>query len=355
MRLFLSRAAVAAGVVVGLATSAAAEPALFVARDADTTIYLYGTIHVVPCETVDPGTELGLRTGDAAILPTGCAEWMTDAVKAAFAAADELWLETPDILTDAVMDVGRLENGVLTDVVPEAELQVLAEVIAGPAADAVLPDLMAMEPWMVTTVMSQVMMTRGGLSGMAGVDISLARLAVDRGIPLRGFETVEEQLRFAAGEPLEYQAADLRTLAILANHDVDVLGFLQWTYMKLWDLWTDGDLEEVAFLILADEEAFFERYEAELAVVLNISATDLAEILREIEAVYEGLVDPLQRALALYESLVAQRNRNWMPEIREMLGRPGTFFVAVGAGHFAGDAAIQTLVAQEGATVERIQ
>ena len=357
---FLSRVAVAAGLVVGLATSAGAEPALFVARDADTTIYLFGTVHVVPCAAINLETELGLRIGEGAIAPTGCAEWMTDAVEAALEEADELWLETPDLL-DGPMDpalldeLGLLKDQVLTDLMPAEELRAIAQAIAGPAADGLLPEWNRMQPWVVMSFISQVVMARANLSTTVGVDISLGRMAAERGIPVRGFETFAEQAGMVAADPLEIQAADLRALAALVNLDLDLEGFLQWTLEKTWTAWLEGDLETVAFLILSDAEAFFDRYASEIAALLNLNPAELPETVRQLNAVYEGLVDPAQRELDRYESLVAQRNRNWMPAIGDMLARPGTFFVAVGAGHLSGDAALQTLVEQAGATVERVQ
>lgn len=359
MRSILTRTLVAAGLVVGLGSAAGAEPALFVANDADTTIYLFGTIHQVPCQAIDVATELGLRTGAEAVAATGCAEWMSDIVAAALAAADELWVEPEDIVNgpDAglMQELAFLDGQLLTDFVPEEDLWALAEIIAGPQAEAVLPELNTMKPWMVTSLVSQMISIRGGWSATEGVDLSLTRLAAGRGIPLRGFETAEEQFRVMAADPLEIQAADLRSLLVLVNHDGILEDVLEWVFQQLWNAWLEGDLETVAFLTLADDEAFFDRYGTELAAFLNIGGAEVLEIIRATSAVYEGLVDPVQRVLDGYETTIAQRNRNWMPAIGDLLDRPGTFFVAAGAAHFTGDAALQTLIAREGVAVQRVQ
>ena len=64
----------------------------------------------------------------------------------------------------------------------------------------------------------------------------------------------------------------------------------------------------------------------------------------------EGLTDP-----ALAESLLYKRNRNWADWIDTRLGEPGTVFIAVGAGHLAGDKSVQEyLKAREIETV-RVQ
>ncbi|MDX1703532.1 MAG: TraB/GumN family protein, partial [Altererythrobacter ishigakiensis] len=64
----------------------------------------------------------------------------------------------------------------------------------------------------------------------------------------------------------------------------------------------------------------------------------------------EGLTDP-----ALAESLLYKRNRNWADWIDTRLDEPGTVFIAVGAGHLAGDKSVQEyLKAREIETV-RVQ
>lgn len=359
MRSILTRTLVAAGLAVGLGTAAGAEPALFVANDADTTIYLFGTIHQVPCQAVDVATELGLRAGAEAIAASGCAKWMTDILAAAFATADELWVETEDIVDGPdpglLQELAFLDGQLLTDFVPEEDLRAIAEVIAGPQAGALLPELNAMKPWMVTSLVSQIISARGGWAATEGVDLSLTRLAAGRGIPLRGFETAEDQVRVMAADPLEIQAADLRSLVVLVNHDGILEAVLEWVFQQLWTAWLEGDLETVAFLTLADDAAFFDRYGADLAAFLDLSEAEVLEIIRATSAVYEGLVDPAQRVLDAYETTIAQRNRNWMPAIGDLLDRPGIFFVAAGAAHFTGDAALQTLIAQQGVAVQRVQ
>ena len=47
---------------------------------------------------------------------------------------------------------------------------------------------------------------------------------------------------------------------------------------------------------------------------------------------------------ALLEMLLVNRNKNWAGWVKQRLGKPGTVFVAVGAGHLAGsDSVIEQL------------
>ena len=52
---------------------------------------------------------------------------------------------------------------------------------------------------------------------------------------------------------------------------------------------------------------------------------------------------------------VAERNARWADWIAKRMDQPGTVFIAVGAGHLAGDHSVQTLLAKKHLTVTRIK
>lgn len=58
---------------------------------------------------------------------------------------------------------------------------------------------------------------------------------------------------------------------------------------------------------------------------------------------------------ALRAALLDDRNRAWVPKIEALLAGSERPFVAVGAGHMLGDAALHTLLEQRGFTLRRIQ
>jgi hypothetical protein len=64
----------------------------------------------------------------------------------------------------------------------------------------------------------------------------------------------------------------------------------------------------------------------------------------------EGLTDPV-----LADALLYQRNKRWAEWIDERLDRPGTVFIAVGAGHLAGRDSVQDYLTRSGLTVTRVQ
>ncbi|MGV8841543.1 MAG: TraB/GumN family protein [Bauldia sp.] len=359
MRSVLLKAAVAIGVVAGFATAVAAEPALFAARDADTTVYLFGTVHLANCDAAAPPPARPTKQAAAET----CPGWMSDILAAALADATELWVETVDLEDEALIvalteELGYLPDGqLLTDYMPEEELRRLADMVGGAMGPALVPEFNRMAPWLLSTVLGTLTMTGGDpAAAEQGVDVTLMRIATEAGIAVHGFETGEYQVRMLAGDPIELQVADLRTLVVLLGYEIDLAALVEWTFDKMWEFWLDGNLDGVANMMLGDDEAFFDEYEAELAPILGLADADMDAIDRDTAALYAGqLADPAQRARDGYERIIAERNRNWMVEIDAMFDRPGTFFVAVGAGHLTGDAALQTLIDRKGVTVERVQ
>jgi uncharacterized protein YbaP (TraB family) len=359
MRSLVRQTLVVAGVLAALAVPAVAEPALFAARDDDTTVYLFGTIHLTACEA-EGATEAAPPPRKQMAAPARCPDWMSGTVRSAFAAADELWIETVDVTDEAVLlpliqQMGYLPDGMrLTDLIPEAELRTVLG-MAGPSMEAMLPQFDTMQPWLVSMMLGVASMTGDAAEPEEGVDLALVRLAGEMGIPVLGLETGEFQVRLLASDPLEVQVADLRSTAILLNHDIDIAALSQWMLGKLWELWLAGDLDSIAAMVIGTDVEFFEQYEDELTAFLDVGKAEIEAIDREVAALYVGIADPEERAIAAYERLIGERNRNWIKQIVTMLDRPGTFFVAVGAAHLAGDDAVQALLQQRGVAVTRVQ
>jgi uncharacterized protein YbaP (TraB family) len=56
---------------------------------------------------------------------------------------------------------------------------------------------------------------------------------------------------------------------------------------------------------------------------------------------------------AAYESLIAERNRNWIPQLQMCLSSPTPCFVVVGAAHMVGPDGLLALLQQKGYKVEQ--
>lgn len=184
----LKKFALTGTILTGLLSSAAmaqditppsvtAEPAMYKIADEDTTIYVLGTIHVLPSHY----------------------EWFDGEIETAFDASDELVLEmvSPDpaamqglIQTMAVDPDGTQLRSYFDEDFKTLYEQRLASLDIPPAA------LDVFEPWMASVTLSSLQMMSMGLNPEAGVETSLTSAAEAADKPISGLETPEEQLGF---------------------------------------------------------------------------------------------------------------------------------------------------------------
>lgn len=263
-----------------------ADPAIWVVKDPDTTIYLFGTIHILK-----PGLT-----------------WFDEAVKAAYDASDELVIEMiePDAQTiqQATLKLGVDPSGTtLRDkLTPEARARYEAALttLGLPAAA-----FDGFRPWLAAISLSVLPLVKAGYDPTAGVERTVLS---DNAKPVEGLETLDEQLGFFANLPEADQIAFL-------NATVDGLGTSDEETGKLVDAWAAGDVDTVATL-------------------MNEGIDDSPPIVKKV--------------------LLSDRNARWAKWIERRLQQPGTVFLAVGAGHLAGDESVQTKLAADGVTASRI-
>ena len=162
-----------------LATPAKAEPAMWVIKDNDSTIYLIGTVHLLRHET----------------------EWNATKVKKAVAESTQLWLEATDVDDLAKVAPVMAQYGVdmehpLSSKLTPTQKQKLASV----AETYSLPveTLESMKPWMAAMLCTVLPLQKAGFDPNSGVDLILKAQAIKEGDQIFGFETAEEQIRFFA-------------------------------------------------------------------------------------------------------------------------------------------------------------
>ena len=151
------------------------DPALWVIKDADTTIYLFGSVHILK-----PG--LG---------------WFDDGVKTAFDSSDQLVLELVEppaaevqaLFGKFAMDQqGKTLRSKMNDAdraVYDAAMGKLG--IPAPAFDP-------FEPWAAGITMSLLAMQKSGFDPNSGVEKQLTAAAKVSNKPIAGLETMEFQL-----------------------------------------------------------------------------------------------------------------------------------------------------------------
>ena len=201
-----------------------ATPALWVLRDHDTTIHIFGTSHMLP-EGVN---------------------WLHGPVRKAFDQSDTLVLEIvqpddPAQMRPIVMQLGLNPRGVsLSSQLPaplRAEMARAASQVGLPMAA-----LEPLRPWLAATTIAVAGLQGLGLNSEQGVEQVLAAHAKASGKVIDGLETPEQQFGFLASLPQEDQ------VALLRSSIRDLEGF-RTEANALMASWMSGDIETVGRLM----------------------------------------------------------------------------------------------------------
>jgi len=234
---------------LALGGAAGAEPALWVVRDADSTLHLFGTVHVMKPDVA----------------------WKTPRIAEAFAVAQEVWLEVDVLKANDPAAMGPLMPLMMETGTPISKALSPEEYARFKAFTASLgipaEQMDALKPMMVAATLAVVAMMKQGYDPNAGVDKVLAEKTPDGA--LRTLETLEQQMRFLTGLPQEVQLDLLRdTMDQLGRQ-----GYLD-TMMKAWQ---DGDMETLETLYLPDLKKHPQAYEAFLKTRNHAWADALAK------------------------------------------------------------------------------
>lgn len=278
--------------VLGAAGQACAAPAMWVARDADSEIYLFGSMHVL-----EPGSP-----------------WRTAAYDRAYALAQSVWFEAdidtadPAAMRGLIARYGVDPERTLSQKLSPAELSALTPLLDGGRVS--LAQIDHLRPWAAALVLSmQPMLRRGGEVG-AGADAAMTHVARADAKPVRTFETIEDQVRMFASlpEPVEIQ--------------------------YLSD-------------VIRERAAPRRRGERSLQA---------AWISGEVDRLGDGLVAAMRRdSPAFYDVLLRRRNLAWADAISAEMAGSGVELVNVGALHLVGPDGLPELLRARGYTVERVQ
>ncbi len=197
-----------------------ADPALWVVKDKDTTIYLFGTVHVLKPEI----------------------RWLDGGVKAAYDASSEVRLEMiepdPATMQELVVKMALDPAGKPLSEKIGPETAALWRKTAGELGLPV-QGFEALKPWFAATVVSIVAIQKAGFNPETGVERVLTTAAKRDGKTLSAFETPEEQLGFFNGlsEPVQiaFLKSSLTELPKAAPMMNDMLGS-----------WAKGDPDALA-------------------------------------------------------------------------------------------------------------
>jgi uncharacterized protein len=263
------------------------DPALWVVKDEDTTIYLFGTVHILK-----PG--LG---------------WFDEGVKTAFEASDRLVLEMvepPVAETQALfMKMAMDQSGkTLRSKMTEADRAIYEGAVKkiGLPVEALDP----FDPWAAAVTLSVLTMQKQGFDVNSGAEKQLTAAAKATNKPMGGVETMEFQLGVFDSMPESEQIRFLVETAKMSDDSGKMMD-------RMVELWGTPDPEGLGRLM------------------------------------NEGLT-----SRALYDALLTKRNANWAKWISAEMAKPGTTFMAVGAGHLAGATSVQALLPAYGLNAQRV-
>jgi len=287
-------ASVAAMIALGSSAQARApqaRPALWSVSDADTTVYLFGTIHLLPDNY----------------------QWRTPKLDQAVGGSQQLVIETivddkdPTKLFQAMSSLA-FSPGLppLAQRVPPEKRAALTEAVRKSGFPPQAFD--RMETWAVAFILLGNQFKDLGLKGTQGVEASLRSSFSGQGKPVTELESNLQQLTFFDKLPEKAQR-DLLEGALEqsdAVHD---------DFHEMLSAWVRGDVKAIARSFNRD----------------------------------------LSSSPDLRDALIKQRNANWTRWIASRMTQPGALMVAVGAGHLAGPDSVVDQLKRGGYHVRRLQ
>jgi len=272
---------------VGAARSAA-EPAMWVVKGPHATVYLFGTIHAL--DKNHP--------------------WHTAKIDAAIERSQSLWLEVPNVDDAASMQPLLMQLGLdmahplSTKLTPDQMAKLTKAASSLPGGSGMLD---MMKPWLAGMMLSLAPVLQAGYDPNSGVEIELKPEFVKANKPVKGFETMEQQIHYFA------DLSEKAQLDFLVS-EIDDTDSAVDKFKELVAAWYSGDPAKLDALNNAE---FRDKYPD------------------------------------LFQLLVVKRNQNFASQIQNLLKGDSVSFVAVGAGHLVGKDGVPAMLEKQGYKVSR--
>lgn len=275
-------------------------PLLWKVSDADNSVYLLGSFHLLKPQDYPLSADVDTAFDDAESV---------------------LFEMSPQEMASPALGLQMMQAALRTDgttldsdLSPETARKLQAWFDANATAmqaSGVTPQvLQRFEPWFVALTISITEMMRAGLDPKLGLDRHFAEAAKAADKPTGGFETGAQQIAYLDGMSQQEQLQFLaETLNETANGNTEV--------EKLHRTWRAGDAA----------------------------------------ALWDGLAADMRREYPqLYKHINVERNDAWLPKIEQRLDAPGTndTLVVVGSLHLLGSDGLVEKLRAKGYKVERI-
>jgi uncharacterized protein YbaP (TraB family) len=259
-------------IALAFGSSAAAEPPIWVVKDKNSEIVLFGSIHVLP-----PGLS-----------------WTPPLLERALKAADDIWFELP-IDPQSEADTAHLATlagvlppeGSLFKLLSPADSALMSKVAAAYSVSPVLVD--RLQPWLAEIALAGGAYRKVGADANSGVEKTVSAMATPR-TKRQAFETPYEQISLLSSGSVAEQIASLHETLTEMDEKPD-------EYQTLLKAWVDGDMKTL------DEEAI--------------------KPLRDASP-------------ELFRRLVLDRNARWTQILDARMKGHGRTVVIVGIGHLIG-------------------
>jgi uncharacterized protein len=163
------------------------------------------------------------------------------------------------------------------------------------------------KPWLAALTLMAMEWQKAGFDADLGIDKHFYDRAKADGKTVQGLETIDYQLsRFDDMSP---ELQDRLLAETLKDIDTE-----QANLTRLVDAWRAGDARAIERIVLKD----------------------------------------LAHEAQLYQRLLVERNKNWLPKLEALFSRPRHAFVVVGAAHLVGPDGLVAILKSKGYTVEQL-
>ena len=265
-------------------------PAIWVATDFDSTLYLFGTVHLLPDDLV----------------------WQREDMRQAFADSGTIFFEVdtgPESQVQGTVlttSLGLRSDGLrLSDRLDNYQLNLMEA--AANNGDLTIAALDGMQPWLAAEYLTFAAAQNAGLSAALSADEALKSRAAREGKNVIYLESLETQIRASAELP------EFIHIRILTE-----------------------TLERFNALVL-DATNIAEQW--------AVGGTDY---------VTDQLIRPMKsREPEVFNNLLRDRNRAWANKIARFMEDSGTGFVAVGTAHLLGEQSLLSELREQGYSVQR--
>ncbi len=265
-------------------------PPIWRVQDEDSTLYLYGTVHLLP----------------------GGLDWQRDDMRDVFAEAGTVFFEAdhtgPEGLRAQALATQRglrRDGRRLTEFLDSYQSKLLEAVANNGQLE--LAALDSMQPWLASEYLTLAAAGLAGLSADLSADEALKSRARRSGKNLVFFETAEAQVNQMADLPSDVQLE-------LLTDTMERFDTTGQTLAGMADLWARGD----------------------------------------VDGLTDTLVTPLEKAPDGYvDTVLLERNEAWADRLDAFMDGSGTGFVAVGVSHLLGEGSLQDALEERGYDVRR--